>query len=124
MSRGLTTSMSSVCTWATSKALPKVADVQKAIDKARKFVTANFFGPEPVVLAPKLFDEESDNPIMPPLRFAAQIRCWETTDADSDGSWMNLIWFAEIDDNKSIKDFIAEALEQVDWPTQATGYLI
>ena len=104
--------------------LPRSDDIEQEINQARNFVATNFFGPEAVVLSPKLFDEKSDNPIMPPLRFAAQINSWETLDADSDGSWMNLIWFAEIDDDKSMKDFIAEALAQVDWPTQASGYLI
>jgi len=37
---------------------------------------------------------------------------------------MNLIWFAEIDDEKSIKDFVREALAQVDWKMQAEGYEI
>ena len=104
--------------------LPKAADIEQEINRARSFVLSNFYGPEPVVLPPKLFDAESENPIMPSLRFAAQISCWEAQDADSDGSWMNLIWFAEIDDDKTIKDFIAEALAQVDWPTQASGYSI
>ena len=61
---------------------------------------------------------------MPPLRFVAQIRSGERIDERDSGSWMNLIWFAEIDDEKSLKAFVEEALRQVDWKTQAEGYEI
>ena len=37
---------------------------------------------------------------------------------------MNLIWFAEIDDDKSIKGFVEEALAKVDWTAQATPFEI
>ena len=104
--------------------LPKDEAIQREIANARKFVAENFFGPEPVILPPKIFDDGSENPILPPLRFAAQISSWEATDPDSDGSWMNLVWFGEIDDEKSIKAFVAEALEGVDWSTQASAYRI
>jgi hypothetical protein len=69
-----------------------------------------------------LVDPDSDTPILPPLRFIAQISSHaEIADGDH-GSWMNLIWFAEIDDTKSIKAFVEEALIQVDWEKQATGF--
>ena len=35
---------------------------------------------------------------------------------------MNLVWFAEIDDEKSITAFVEEALAQVDWKAQAEGF--
>jgi hypothetical protein len=35
---------------------------------------------------------------------------------------MNLVWFAEVDDEKSVVDFVTEALAQVDWSTQASSY--
>ena len=91
------------------------------IEEARAFVRGQFYGPEPVVIAPKLYDASSDAPILPGLRFAARIMSWEAI-GDSMGSWMNLIWFAEIDDEKSIKAFVEEALAQVDWKRQASGY--
>lgn len=77
-----------------------------------------------MVIPPVLFDPDSDEPILPPLRFAAQISSWERINEQDDGSWMNLIWFAEIDDGKSIKAFVEEALTQVDWKRQAEGYSI
>ena len=104
--------------------LPKKSHVTTVIESAKAFVRQNFYGPEPVVIPPKLYDATSDSPILPPLRFAARIRSWETVNDEDDGSWMNLIWFAEIDDDKSIKSFVAEALAQVDWKRQAAGYSI
>ena len=92
-------------------------------DKAREFVRSHFHGPEPVVIPPKLYDATSESAIVPPLRFAAQISSWEPL-GDGEGSWMNLIWFADIDDDKSIKAFVEEALAQVDWKVQAEGYSI
>jgi len=96
----------------------------QAIERARAFVRQHFHGPEPVVIPPLLFDPGSDEPILPPLRFVAQISSWDRINEQGDGSWMNLIWFAEIDDEKSIKAFVEEALRQVDWKTQASGFEI
>jgi hypothetical protein len=95
-----------------------------AIEEVRKFVRTQFQGPEPVVIPPKVFDASSPAPILPQLRFAAQISSKERPTEEDDGSWMNLIWFAEIDDDKSIKRFVEEALAQVDWKRQAEGYSI
>jgi hypothetical protein len=104
--------------------LPGRGAVDGIIDKAKEFVRRNFYGPEPVVIPPKLFDAESVEPIMPPLRFAAQVRSWAKVNDEDEGSWLNLIWFAETDDEKSIKDFVREALRQLDWKMQASGYSI
>jgi hypothetical protein len=75
-----------------------------------------------VLIPPKLLDADSEERILPPLRFAARISSREVVAPGSDGSWMNLVWFADIDDEKSIKDFVCEALMQVDWKTQAEGF--
>lgn len=103
--------------------IPPKSKIHDEIRSAVDLVKTTFSGPEPVVIPPKLFDPASDEPILPPLRFAAQIVTFESVD-EGDGSWMNLIWFAEIDDEKSLKAFVEEALAQVDWPTQATRYEI
>jgi NAD-dependent SIR2 family protein deacetylase len=93
----------------------------KVIEEAREFVRTQFHGPEPVVIPPKMYDGTSDSPILPGLRFAARLVSHASV-GDSTGSWMNLIWFAEIDDDKSIKAFVEEALAQVDWERQAEGF--
>jgi len=98
--------------------------VEGAIERAKQFAQQNFGGPAPLVIPPKLFDATSDYAVLPPLRFVAQICSGERITDQDDGSWMNLIWFAEIDDNKSIKAFVEEALAQVDWKKQAEGYEI
>ena len=104
--------------------IPTASHVTTVIEAARELVRKNFYGPEPVVIPPKLFDATSDSPILPPLRFFARIRSWETVNDEDEGSWMNLIWFAEIDDDKSMKAFVEEALRQVDWNKQAEGYSV
>ena len=101
---------------------PSRGAVRSAIEKACELVQREFRGPAPVVIPPLLFDAESDSPILPPLRFAAQIRSWDLVNPEDEGSWMNLVWFAEIDDDKSVKQFVEEALQQVDWLRQAEGY--
>ena len=68
---------------------------------ACEFVRQRFRGPEPVQLR----------------------RCEPKCELD-DGSWNNLIWFAEIDDEKSLKAFVEEALQQVDCKRQAQRYWI
>jgi NAD-dependent SIR2 family protein deacetylase len=100
------------------------AGADEEIESARVFVRSNFHGPEPVVIQPKLYDATSDSPILPALRFAAQIRTFEplTDEDDGSSSWMNLIWFAEIDDGKTIKAFVEEALKRVDWKASASGF--
>ena len=101
--------------------VPDRAATDREVAAALAFVRAHFHGPEPVLLPPVLFDPDSDAPILQPLRFAAQVRSCSGVDG-SEGSWMNLVWFAEIDDEKSIKAFVEEALARVDWKRQAEGF--
>jgi NAD-dependent SIR2 family protein deacetylase len=96
--------------------------VTGVIESAKEFVRKNFYGLEPVVIPPKLYDATSRTPVLPPLLFVARLASHEAVDDKHTCSSMNLIWFAEIDDDKSIKTFVAEALAQVDWKKQATGY--
>lgn len=102
--------------------VPPAGDTAREIESAREFCRSNFGGPEPVVIPPKLYDALSDKPILPPLRFVAQISSNERLVDDSYGSWMNLIWFAEIDAERPLIAFVNEALSQVDWKTQASSY--
>ena len=101
--------------------LPSRASVAHEIERAEAFVRSHFVGPEPVVIPPKVYDPDSVTPILPPLRFAAQISTYEGINEGEDCSWINLIWFAEIDDDKSIKAFVEDALKQIDWRACATG---
>ena len=54
----------------------------------------------------------------------ARLSSYETRNDDEDGTWLNLVWFADIDDQKSITDFVAEALQQIDWKAEAESYWI
>jgi hypothetical protein len=102
--------------------LPNRDFAQCEIDDAKKLVRNIFHGPEPVVIAPTLFDAASDSPILPGLRFVAQLRSYHLLQPTHEGSWISLIWFAEIDDAKSVKAFVEEALTQIDWATSASEY--
>ena len=95
--------------------LPDRRALYEEIESARHFVKDHFGGPTPVVIPPKLYDPASDSPILPALRFAAQICSIEPLTDGPSGSWMNLIWFAEIDDKKTIKAFVEDALRAVEW---------
>lgn len=103
--------------------IPPKSKIDDEIKNAVDLVKRSFHGPDPVIIPPKLYDPVSDEPILPPLRFAAKIVTFEAI-GSGDGSWMNLIWFAEIDDEKSLRAFVEEALAQVDWPRHATDYEI
>jgi hypothetical protein len=48
----------------------------------------------------------------------------EPRHTDEDGSWLNLVWFAEIDDKKSINDFVESTLKNVDWDNEAESFHI
>ena len=85
-----------------------LADADKGKYRARK-----------KVIEPKLYDSQSGQPVIPALRFIAQIESHERRNEDEDGTWLTLIWFADIDDEKSIKDYVSEALEKVDWEQDA-----
>ena len=52
----------------------------------------------------------------------AQIKCNEDRNKDEDGSWLNIVWWADIDDEKSIKDYVADALQNIDWRAEADSY--
>jgi hypothetical protein len=57
------------------------------------------------------------------VRFAARVRsCDSVNEHDDNGSVMNLIWFAEMDDAKSILSYVEDAVRQIDWRKLATGY--
>jgi hypothetical protein len=57
------------------------------------------------------------------VRFAARVRSRDSVnERDDNGSVMNLIWFAEMDDTKSILSYVEDAVRQIDWRKLATGY--
>ena len=102
--------------------LPGPDFIERSIREAKDFVQDRFHGPEPVIIAPRCFDPGSVHPIIPPLRFTAQIVSWRLLEPRACGSWLNLVWFAEIDDQKPLVDFVTEALARVDWATQSSSF--
>ena len=75
------------------------------------------------MISPKRYDEKSSSPILPPLRFATKIKTFEPLSDKDDGSSTSLIWFAEIDGDRSVKDFVTEAVSQVDWTRMLRVFL-
>jgi hypothetical protein len=52
----------------------------------------------------------------------AQIASGKLLDPTACGSWLNFVWFAEIDDQKPLTAFVSEALERIDWDQQASSF--
>ena len=52
-----------------------------------------------------------------------QLSCLAPRDKSMHGSWLNLVWFADVDNNKTITNFVASALENVDWEKEAEDFL-
>lgn len=102
--------------------LPGRSAVTAEIEVGKALVKNSFHGPEPVIVPPPLYDAESDNPILPALRFVAQISSQEQISQDGEWSWMNLIWFAEIDHEKTLQAYVEEALRHVDWKASAVPW--
>lgn len=102
--------------------LPVPSHVTRAVAEGVRFAREQFPGPPPVVLNPAIYEPGSAHPLLPPLRFTAQVVSWRRLDPLACGSWLNLVWFAELDDEKPLTAFVTEALRQVDWSTQATSF--
>ena len=67
----------------------------------------------------------SPAPILPQLRFAAQISSKERPTEEDDGSWMNLIWFRRsTDDDKVDQTFRRGSSRAGGLEAQAEGYSI
>ena len=104
--------------------LPFDRSTDRYVTEAQQYVHENWSVRRTKVVEPKVFDSQSRNPLIPSLRMIATIKCHESPRADEHGTWLTLIWFAEVDEEKSIKDYVSEAVAQVDWEKEAEGYLI
>ncbi len=104
--------------------LPSKEHVQRKVEAAEQYVRDKWHGPGTRLIQPKVYDARSKQPILPSLTMMAQLRCYERRNDDEDGTWLNLVWFADIDDKKMIADFVADALQQVDWKTDSESYMI
>ena len=104
--------------------LPSGSHVKRRAEAAEKYVREEWRGRSTKLIQPKVYDARSKQPILPSLTMMAQLRSYERRNDDEDGTWLNLVWFADIDDQKSITDFVAEALQQIDWKAEAESYWI
>lgn len=104
--------------------IPPRNHVESRIRQAENYVREHWKRPRTVVIPPNLLGATTDRPVLPTLTMMAQVSCQEPRNSNEDGSWLNFVWFADIDDQKSIKDFVESALENVDWQKEAEGYVI
>ena len=104
--------------------IPSKDHVESHIRAVEAHVRESWIRPRIVVIPPDILDADSDKPVLPTLTMMAQLSTLDRRNDDEDGSWLNLVWFADIDNEKSIRDFVAEALEKVDWNKEAEAYLI
>lgn len=104
--------------------LPSESHVKSRPDAVKKYVRETWRGPKTRVIQPKVYDARSKQPLLPSLTMMAQLRSYKRRNDDEDGTWLNLVWFADIDDTKSITDFVTEALRQVNWKVEADSYWI
>ena len=103
--------------------IPSKDHIESRIRAAETYVREHWKRPRIVVIPPDILDPSSDRPVLPTLTMMAQLSCLEPRDKSMHGSWLNVVWFTDIDDEKSIKDFVAEALEKVDWEREAEDFL-
>ena len=104
--------------------LPSESHVKRRAEAAEKYVREEWRGRSTKLIQPKVYDARSKQPILPSLTMMAQLRSYERRNDDEDGTWLNLVWFADIDDQKSVTDFVAYALQQIDWKAEAYSYWI
>ena len=104
--------------------LPFEGSIDHYVTEAQQYAHENWSGRRSKVIEPTVFDSKSRSPVIPSQRMIATIKCNQSPRADEQGTWLTLIWFAEIDEEKSIKDYVSEAVAQVDWAKEAEGYLI
>jgi hypothetical protein len=107
--------------------LPTSDDCIQAMDRLVEEARNTFPGRlEPVVLKPPLMDPNSYNALIPPLAFTASIVSSWCINGDEDdvfGSFMTLIWFVDIGDERPVTELIKEALTQINWRALATQSL-
>ena len=103
--------------------IPPKSHVESRIRDAEAYVREHWKRPRIVLSPPEIWDASSDRPVLPTLTMMAQLSCLEPRDENMHGSWLNVVWFTDIDDEKSIKDFVAEALGKVDWGREAEDFL-
>jgi len=107
--------------------LPSSDDCIRAMERLVEEARNTFPGRlEPVVLKPPLMDPNSYNALFPPLAFTASIAsswCIEGDEDDIFGSFMTLIWFVEIGDERSMTELTKDALTQINWKAIATRSL-
>jgi len=58
------------------------------------------------------------------MTMMATLTCHEPRNQFEDGSRLTVVWFADVDDQKSIKDYVESALGSVDWNEEAEEFFI
>ena len=104
--------------------LPERSHIQQTISKATDYMRGQWHASRIKVLEPKIYAANTERPLLPQLQLMARIECHERRNEQEDRTWLHLIWFADIDDDKSVRDYVADALTQVNWEQDAESYCI
>ena len=104
--------------------IPRQPYIEKRISKALAYVNEHWKRPKTIVIPPEICDPDSETPVLPTLTMMAQLSSLDSYKEGDDGSWLNIVWFADIDNQKTITEFVTEALQHVNWEEEAEGFLI
>ena len=104
--------------------LPWKGHIQRQIESVEQYVSKKWGGPITKLIKPKIYDEHSASAILPGLTLMAQVSSNVSRHSEEDGTWLKLVWFADNADEKPITDLVSEALQHVDWKSEADSFWI
>lgn len=97
---------------------------EQLIRSAHDYVCTHWNASATAVVPPDILDAESDTPILPPMTMMATLTCYQPRNQFEDGSTLTVVWFADVDEQKSIRDYVEAALRSVDWNKEAREFSI
>ena len=103
--------------------IPRKPYVDKRISEALDYVNEHWKRPRTIVVPPEILDPDSKSPVLPTLTMMAQLSSLDSYKKGEHGSWLNIVWFADIDNQKTITEFVAAAMQHVDWEEEAESFL-
>ena len=103
--------------------IPRQPNIEQRISEALTYVNEHWKRPKTVVIPPDILDPKSKTPVLPTLTMMAQLTSLDSCPKGDHGAWLNIVWFADVDDEKTISEFVAEALKHIVWSKQAEGFL-
>jgi hypothetical protein len=101
---------------------PSPESTQQEGDGANSLVKDYFNGPTPVFLDQKYCEGGWKEHRLPNRCYCAQLRSTRLLVDDTDGSWLNVIWFGSDQKDMPLNIQVANAMADLDWDAAATAY--